>query len=35
MPVQHGVHPADWTYDNIAYMKGQLKRLGFAMTEPK
>ncbi len=27
---QHGVHPAKWTYENIAYMKGQLKRLGFA-----
>ncbi|MEC4749263.1 leucine--tRNA ligase [Methylomicrobium sp. Wu6] len=27
--MQHGVHPADWTYDNIEYMKGQLKRLGF------
>lgn len=27
--LQKGVHPADWTYDNIAYMKDQLKRLGF------
>ena len=27
---QHGVAPAAWTYDNIAYMKGQLQRLGFA-----
>ncbi|MGR9035086.1 MAG: leucine--tRNA ligase [Gammaproteobacteria bacterium] len=27
--MQNGVHPADWTYENIAYMKGQLKRLGF------
>jgi leucyl-tRNA synthetase len=26
-----GVAPARWTYDNIAYMKGQLKRLGFAI----
>jgi leucyl-tRNA synthetase len=24
-----GVHPADWTYENIDYMKDQLKRLGF------
>jgi leucyl-tRNA synthetase len=24
-----GVHPADWTYENIAYMKRQLKELGF------
>jgi len=27
--MQHGVHPADWTYENIAYMRDQLKRLGF------
>ncbi|MGR8933772.1 MAG: leucine--tRNA ligase [Gammaproteobacteria bacterium] len=27
--MQHGVHPADWTYENIAYMREQLKRLGF------
>jgi leucyl-tRNA synthetase len=27
--MQHGVHPANWTYENIAYMKGQLQRLGF------
>jgi len=27
--MQHGVHPADWTYHNIAYMRDQLKRLGF------
>ncbi len=27
--MQHGVHPSDWTYDNVAYMRGQLKRLGF------
>ena len=25
------VPPAKWTYDNIAYMKGQLKSLGFAI----
>jgi len=25
------VPPAKWTYDNIAYMKGQLKSLGFAL----
>jgi leucyl-tRNA synthetase len=24
-----GVHPGAWTYDNIGYMKDQLKRLGF------
>jgi leucyl-tRNA synthetase len=28
--MQHGVHPADWTYSNISYMRDQLKRLGFA-----
>ncbi|QSA98651.1 leucine--tRNA ligase [Methylococcus sp. EFPC2] len=28
--LQKGVHPADWTYENIAYMRDQLKRLGFA-----
>ena len=27
--MQHGVHPADWTYGNIDYMRDQLKRLGF------
>ncbi len=26
-----GVHPARWTYENIAHMKGQLKRLGFSL----
>jgi leucyl-tRNA synthetase len=27
---EHGVHPAKWTYDNIAYMKSQLRRMGFS-----
>ena len=27
----HGVPPAKWTWDNIAYMKRQLKSLGFAI----
>jgi leucyl-tRNA synthetase len=27
--MQHGVHPAEWTYSNIDYMREQLKRLGF------
>ncbi len=27
--MQHGIHPADWTYENIGYMRDQLKRLGF------
>lgn len=28
--IEHGVQPAKWTYDNIAYMKKQLKRMGFS-----
>ena len=28
--IQHGVHPAKWTYDNIAAMKTQLQRMGFS-----
>ncbi|MCC7414089.1 MAG: leucine--tRNA ligase [Gammaproteobacteria bacterium] len=28
--IQNRVPPARWTYDNIAYMRGQLRRLGFA-----
>src|SRR5512143_1264906 len=28
--IQHGVHPAKWTYDNIAAMKKQLRRMGFS-----
>lgn len=27
--IQRGVPPADWTYKNIDYMRGQLKRLGY------
>ncbi|MFQ5896622.1 MAG: leucine--tRNA ligase [Candidatus Methylomirabilia bacterium] len=26
--MEHGVHPAIWTYENIAYMKAQLKQMG-------
>jgi leucyl-tRNA synthetase len=29
--IQNNVPPAKWTYSNIEYMKGQLKRLGFAI----
>jgi leucyl-tRNA synthetase len=29
--IQNKVPPAQWTYDNIAYMKQQLKSLGFAI----
>ncbi len=28
--IKNDVPPAKWTYDNIAYMKGQLQALGFA-----
>jgi len=28
--LKHGVAPAKWTYENIDYMRGQLKRLGFS-----
>ncbi|MCI0506618.1 MAG: leucine--tRNA ligase [Gammaproteobacteria bacterium] len=27
--IKHNVAPAKWTYENIDYMRGQLKRLGF------
>ncbi|MDR1396496.1 MAG: leucine--tRNA ligase [Desulfarculales bacterium] len=26
----HNIHPARWTYENIDYMRAQLKRLGFS-----
>lgn len=29
--IKHGIPPAKWTRDNIAYMRGQLKRLGFGI----
>jgi leucyl-tRNA synthetase len=28
--IDHGIHPATWTYENIAYMRKQLKRLGLS-----
>jgi leucyl-tRNA synthetase len=28
--IQHGVHPARWTADNIDHMRRQLRRLGFS-----
>lgn len=28
--IEKGVHPAKWTYENIAYMRQQLKRMGFS-----
>ena len=29
-PLKHGVHPAQWTKENINYMREQLKSLGFS-----
>ncbi len=28
--IKHGVHPAKWTYENIATMRAQLQRLGYS-----
>ncbi|HVO65578.1 MAG TPA: leucine--tRNA ligase [Syntrophales bacterium] len=28
--IDHGIHPATWTNENIAYMKKQLKEMGFS-----
>jgi leucyl-tRNA synthetase len=28
--IKHGVHPAAWTYDNIATMRAQLQRMGYS-----
>jgi leucyl-tRNA synthetase len=28
--IEHGVHPATWTSDNIAYMRKQLKQMGLS-----
>ncbi|MBN2283611.1 MAG: leucine--tRNA ligase [Deltaproteobacteria bacterium] len=28
--IEHGIHPSKWTNENIAYMKSQLKRMGFS-----
>lgn len=28
--IKNGIHPAKWTYENIEYMKRQLKRMGFS-----
>ena len=29
--IERGVHPAEWTYDNIATMRGQLKSMGLSL----
>ena len=28
--IKHGIHPEKWTLDNIAFMKAQMRRLGFS-----
>lgn len=28
--IERGAHPKKWTYENISYMRGQLKRMGFS-----
>jgi leucyl-tRNA synthetase len=28
--IKHGIHPAKWTYENIAFMKKQLNRMGLS-----
>jgi len=28
--LEHKIHPAQWTHDNITYMRSQLKRMGFS-----
>ena len=28
--IQHGTHPARWTWENIAHMRDQLKKMGFS-----
>ena len=28
--IERGAHPKTWTYENIAHMRGQLKRMGFS-----
>ncbi|MBI3933607.1 MAG: class I tRNA ligase family protein, partial [Acidobacteria bacterium] len=33
--IKNGVHPRQWTHDNIAYMKGQFERFGFSYDWPK
>ncbi len=29
--MEHNVHPATWTYENIAHMRGQLKQMGLSI----
>ncbi|MCF6215411.1 MAG: leucine--tRNA ligase [Emcibacter sp.] len=29
--MEHNVHPAEWTYENIAHMRGQLQQMGLSI----
>ena len=33
--IKNGIPPAEWTKDNIAYMRGQMQRLGFGIDWPR
>ncbi len=33
--IQHGVHPRQWTLDNIGHMRTQLRRLGYSYDWPR
>ncbi len=33
--IKHGRHPKEWTYDNIEYMKGELKHLGLSFSKER
>ena len=33
--IKHKIHPKKWTYDNIKYMRGELKRLGLSFSNKR
>ena len=33
--IKHKLHPKNWTYDNIAYMREELKRLGLSFSKKR
>jgi len=33
--IKHGLHPKKWTYENIEYMKGELKSLGLSFSKER
>ena len=33
--IKHGIHPKKWTYENIDYMRGELKRLGLSFSKTR